>query len=101
MPRLFYLPLVEPGVSLSPKAVTKKTVRKSRTVFGAEDEARTRYLHLGKVALYQMSYSRTKRRTSQRLIIIANHEGIVKAIFAIFSKKESAFGGTLHFPKRT
>ncbi len=25
---------------------------------GAEDEARTRYLHLGKVALYQMSYSR-------------------------------------------
>ena len=27
-------------------------------LFGAEDEARTRYLHLGKVALYQMSYSR-------------------------------------------
>ena len=27
-------------------------------VHGAEDEARTRYLHLGKVALYQMSYSR-------------------------------------------
>ena len=26
--------------------------------FGAADEARTRYLHLGKVALYQMSYSR-------------------------------------------
>ena len=25
---------------------------------GADDEARTRYLHLGKVALYQMSYSR-------------------------------------------
>ena len=25
---------------------------------GAEDEARTRYLHLGKVALYQMSYIR-------------------------------------------
>ena len=28
------------------------------TVFGAADEARTRYLHLGKVALYQMSYGR-------------------------------------------
>ena len=28
-------------------------------VFGAADEARTRYLHLGKVALYQMSYGRT------------------------------------------
>ena len=26
--------------------------------FGADDEARTRYLHLGKVALYQMSYGR-------------------------------------------
>ena len=25
---------------------------------GADDEARTRYLHLGKVALYQMSYVR-------------------------------------------
>ena len=28
--------------------------------FGASDEARTRYLHLGKVALYQMSYTRGK-----------------------------------------
>ena len=27
-------------------------------VIGAGDEARTRYLHLGKVALYQMSYAR-------------------------------------------
>ena len=27
---------------------------------GAADEARTRYLHLGKVALYQMSYGRIK-----------------------------------------
>ena len=30
-------------------------------MFGAADEARTRYLHLGKVALYQMSYSRIFR----------------------------------------
>ena len=28
------------------------------TFFGAGDEARTRYLHLGKVALYRMSYTR-------------------------------------------
>ena len=28
------------------------------TCFGAGNEARTRYLHLGKVALYQMSYAR-------------------------------------------
>ncbi len=31
-------------------------------LFGAGDEARTRYLHLGKVALYQMSYARGTRR---------------------------------------
>ena len=29
--------------------------------FGAGDEARTRYLHLGKVALYQMSYARNNK----------------------------------------
>ena len=29
---------------------------------GASDEARTRYLHLGKVALYQMSYTRDNKR---------------------------------------
>ena len=36
-------------------------IRNARRVpnsFGAGDEARTRYLHLGKVALYQMSYAR-------------------------------------------
>ena len=31
---------------------------KARLKNGADDEARTRYLHLGKVALYQMSYIR-------------------------------------------
>ena len=30
--------------------------------FGAGDEARTRYLDLGKVALYQMSYARMWHR---------------------------------------
>ena len=34
-------------------------------ICGAGDEARTRYLHLGKVALYQMSYA---RRFAQRLL---------------------------------
>ena len=29
--------------------------------FGAAYEARTRYLHLGKVALYRMSYTRKQR----------------------------------------
>ena len=31
-------------------------------IFGAGDEARTRYLDLGKVALYQMSYARKRHR---------------------------------------
>ena len=30
-------------------------------LYGAGDEARTRYLHLGKVALYRMSYTRGTR----------------------------------------
>ena len=29
--------------------------------YGAGDEARTRYLHLGKVALYRMSYTRIRQ----------------------------------------
>ena len=32
-----------------------KKQSKNFAPFGASDEARTRYLHLGKVALYQMS----------------------------------------------
>ena len=36
----------------------KTDVYQSPLFFGAADEARTRYLHLGKVALYQMSYGR-------------------------------------------
>ena len=34
--------------------------------YGADDEARTRYLHLGKVALYRMSYIRKKNGASGR-----------------------------------
>ena len=42
----------------------KKKKHTFRCVFsfsGAGDEARTRYLHLGKVALYQMSYAREQK----------------------------------------
>ena len=35
---------------------------------GAGDEARTRYLDLGKVALYQMSYARKRRRCCGTLV---------------------------------
>ncbi len=34
--------------------------------FGAGDEARTRYLDLGKVALYQMSYARKRKVNCSR-----------------------------------
>ena len=34
--------------------------------FGAGDEARTRYLHLGKVALYRMSYTRIGKPAADR-----------------------------------
>ena len=36
--------------------------------FGAGDGARTRYLHLGKVALYQMSYTRIVHRCCSALM---------------------------------
>ena len=36
----------------------KQPIIRSAAFYGAGDEARTRYLHLGKVALYQMSYTR-------------------------------------------
>ena len=43
--------------------------------FGAGDEARTRYLDLGKVALYQMSYARTT------MVIIRHRRAVVKPFF--------------------
>ena len=39
--------------------IKRKTTQKcGLSFYGAGDEARTRYLHLGKVALYRMSYTR-------------------------------------------
>ena len=52
--------------------------KRQRGFFGADDEARTRYLHLGKVALYQMSYIRTT------LVIIHNTMAFVNSLFEIF-----------------
>ena len=42
--------------------------RFKEAVDGADDEARTRYLHLGKVALYQMSYIRNCKRDYSRVL---------------------------------
>ena len=41
-----------------PRHPQKKPSRLAGLFSGAGDEARTRYLHLGKVALYRMSYPR-------------------------------------------
>ena len=47
--------------------------------YGAGDEARTRYLHLGKVALYRMSYTRGTRD------IIAQVFGMSITFFTLFA----------------
>ena len=53
----------------------EKQMQNASAFYGAGDEARTRYLHLGKVALYQMSYTRGTR------CIIAVWKGIVNHLF--------------------
>ena len=45
-------------MTLADTLLSRKKARRSVLMNGADDEARTRYLHLGKVALYQMSYIR-------------------------------------------
>ena len=45
-------------VKTLPYGIKRKAVSQRKRLYGAGDEARTRYLHLGKVALYQMSYTR-------------------------------------------
>ena len=42
--------------------IKRKPRPRSWFFYGAGDEARTRYLHLGKVALYRMSYTRRNKR---------------------------------------
>ena len=49
-------------------------------LFGAGDEARTRYLDLGMVALYQMSYAR------KRKIDYTSHRSVCQPRFPNFRK---------------
>ena len=49
--------------------------------YGAGDEARTRYLHLGKVALYRMSYTRISCGT---WLIIASFQKMSSPFSKIF-----------------
>ena len=57
---------------------------------GAADEARTRYLHLGKVALYQMSYGRISGAfiPAPSRAILANFGAPAKACKARFCEKK-------------
>ena len=50
--------LQTPALPLGYGTIYKRSTHGTPFHFGAGDEARTRYLHLGKVALYQMSYTR-------------------------------------------
>ena len=54
---------------------------------GASDEARTRYLHLGKVALYQMSYTRNSE------LYYSIITGGVNPFFQKYQKKRPAVTG--------
>ncbi len=67
------LPLLYPVKS-------KSTDKLSVLFSGAGDEARTRYLHLGKVALYRMSYARIGANKSYFTMLFA----FVKLFFARF-----------------
>ena len=63
-------------------------------ICGAADEARTRYLHLGKVALYQMSYGRKLESLACRLspgdeCYFTASAAFCQAVFSTFSKNFS------------
>ena len=64
---------------------------------GAADEARTRYLHLGKVALYQMSYGRIFGAfvPAPSRAILANFGAPAKACEARFCGEEEEFQSLL------
>ena len=64
---------------------------------GAADEARTRYLHLGKVALYQMSYGRIFGAffPAPSRAILANFGAPAKACGARFCGEEEEFQSLL------
>ena len=69
---------------------------------GAADEARTRYLHLGKVALYQMSYGRPFHLfvpgfRPATLVIIPHTPAVVNHKFTFFQKRMSFNSGTFFF----
>ena len=64
------------------EAIKKEGLQKQSFFYlGASDEARTRYLHLGKVALYQMSYTRGDKKDCSRDSAICQED--FKNFFAV------------------
>ena len=74
------------------KAIVFASLHQRWLRIGAADEARTRYLHLGKVALYQMSYGRisivARRAFPATSIIIPQLSPPVNYKFAFFEKRD-------------
>ena len=69
--------------------------------YGASDEARTRYLHLGKVALYQMSYTRDNKRDDTRYHPFCQQvsQSFLKIMYpCLFSHSDSMVRGQGFYP---
>ena len=65
--------------------IQEKRLLGAVSLFGAGDEARTRYLDLGKVALYQMSYARKRKINYTRESRIC--QPLRSTFFNFFSKE--------------
>ncbi len=50
------------GIFCRLRSIKKDLSERSDRSYGAGNETRTRYLHLGKVALYRMSYARVRNK---------------------------------------
>ena len=79
------------------KAIVFASLHQRWLRIGAADEARTRYLHLGKVALYQMSYGRISGAfiPAPSRAILANFGAPAKICEAKFCGEEEEFQSLL------
>ena len=78
-----------PFLNLQRTEKTKNPLAFASGLTGAADEARTRYLHLGKVALYQMSYSRIF--LSSRFWLTASKQDLLYQVMCPLSTLFSLF----------
>ena len=69
---------------------SNKPYCKCNRVNGAGNEARTRYLHLGKVALYRMSYARISRLDYTTICRLVKQKNHISAGFSLSSVSTTA-----------